>query len=186
MTSTPQTHQVMDIVELLLDDHREVRELLDGFDSVAVDQRDDYFQRLTTMLVQHEVAEEETVYPALRNLGPEAAQIADARIEEQAEAEQLLADMEKMSTSSKEFVTAFARLRSAVIEHAQNEEVGVFAEVRSHESIGDRVEMGERYTKAKATAPTHPHPQAPDTPPGNVLLGPVASIIDRVRDSFRS
>jgi hypothetical protein len=34
-------------------------------------------------------------------------------------------------------------------------------------------------------APTHPHPNAPDTPPGNMVLGPVAALADRFRDAMR-
>jgi hypothetical protein len=35
---------------------------------------------------------------------------------------------------------------------------------------------------AKSTAPTRPHPHAPAAPPGNLLAGPVAAVVDRVRD----
>jgi hypothetical protein len=34
----------------------------------------------------------------------------------------------------------------------------------------------------KMAAPTHPHPAAPDTPPGNILLGPFVAFMDRVKD----
>jgi len=34
-------------------------------------------------------------------------------------------------------------------------------------------------------APTHPHPNAPDTPPGNMVLGAVAALADRFRDAMR-
>jgi hypothetical protein len=39
-------------------------------------------------------------------------------------------------------------------------------------TVDDRKELGARY--AKANAPTHPHPHAPDTP-GNKLLAQVLS-----------
>lgn len=32
-------------------------------------------------------------------------------------------------------------------------------------------------------APTHPHPSAPDTPPGNLVAGPVGALFDRIRDA---
>lgn len=35
---------------------------------------------------------------------------------------------------------------------------------------------------AKKMAPTRPHPSAPDTPPGNKLLGPGVGLVDRARD----
>jgi hypothetical protein len=47
------------------------------------------------------------------------------------------------------------------------------------------VRLGERYKQAKAAAPTHPHPHAPDTPPANVVSGPVTALADRVRDAIR-
>jgi len=38
--------------------------------------------------------------------------------------------------------------------------------------------------KAKAFAPTRPHPRAPDEPPGNVVAG-AAAVVDRGRDLVR-
>jgi hypothetical protein len=39
--------------------------------------------------------------------------------------------------------------------------------------------------EAKKAAPTRPHPRAPDEPPGNLISGPVAAVIDRGRDLMR-
>jgi hypothetical protein len=39
---------------------------------------------------------------------------------------------------------------------------------------------------AEKAAPTHPHPQAPSKPPFNLVLGPIATIVDRVKDAARS
>jgi hypothetical protein len=32
-------------------------------------------------------------------------------------------------------------------------------------------------------APTHPHPRAPDTPPGNLVAGAAAGAIDKAEDT---
>ena len=45
--------------------------------------------------------------------------------------------------------------------------------------LGD---LGEKVRRAKAMAPTRPHPAAPDTPPANKLLAPGAGLVDRARD----
>jgi Thiamine pyrophosphate enzyme, N-terminal TPP binding domain len=37
----------------------------------------------------------------------------------------------------------------------------------------------------EAATPTHPRPRAPDTPPGNRLLGPVAALFDKARDAIK-
>jgi len=43
------------------------------------------------------------------------------------------------------------------------------------------VDLGSRYEKAKASAPTRPHPHAPDTPPANKMLGPIAVLFESAR-----
>lgn len=44
------------------------------------------------------------------------------------------------------------------------------------------VEPGDKIRRAKAVAPTRPHPSAPDKPPANKLPAPGAGLVDRVRD----
>jgi len=43
--------------------------------------------------------------------------------------------------------------------------------------------LGSRVKGVKALAPTRPHPSAPDTPPGDLLMGPVVGLFDRLRDA---
>ncbi|MGH8989326.1 MAG: hemerythrin domain-containing protein [Acidimicrobiales bacterium] len=179
MSSAPITDGV---VELLEEDHRLVEQRLQELGSAGAAVRGELFWKLTNDLVRHEVAEEVVVYPRLRDL-PGGASVADARIDEQSEAEQQLAKMEKLDAESPEFVRELGTLKAAVLEHAKAEEDTAFAMLRGDLSPDEQVELGKRYVKAKDSAPTHPHPHAPDTPPGNVVLGPVAALIDRVRDT---
>ena len=44
--------------------------------------------------------------------------------------------------------------------------------------------LGDKVRQAKKTAPTRPHPSAPDKPPANKLLAPGAGMVDRVRDAL--
>jgi hypothetical protein len=37
----------------------------------------------------------------------------------------------------------------------------------------------------KKTAPTHPHPRSPDEPPGNIIAGAGAALMDRALDAGR-
>jgi hemerythrin superfamily protein len=142
------------------------------------------FWELTNELVRHEVAEEEILYPEVRKALPQGDQLADERIKEQSEAEELLAQMEKSGTNDQAFMAQLQKLRREVLAHAENEETLVFAPLGSALDEDRRQQMGSRYQKAKAAAPTHPHPNAPDTPPGNMALGPVAALIDRARDAI--
>jgi hemerythrin superfamily protein len=173
------------LISKLLEDHRKVERLFAEFDSKGESSWKELFCELTNDLVRHEVAEEEIVYPELRKAVPDGDAIADKRIEEQAEAEELLDKMEKMSTTDAEFAASLARLREAVLQHAESEEQTVFPPLAQSLDSERQAKLGERYEKAKGSAPTHPHPHAPDTPPGNLVLGPVAAMVDRFRDAMR-
>jgi hemerythrin superfamily protein len=173
-----------DVVELLLADHEEAKVLLRRFEGIAPTERASYFCEVVTELVRHEVAEEQVVYPIIRH-APGGDEEADTRIAEQAKAEELLADMEKLEASSTEFATHFTSLRQAVLAHASSEEATTFPLLREMEDTESRVALGGRYEHAKSKAPTHPHPHAPDTPPGNMILGPVAALFDKARDAVR-
>ncbi len=173
-----------DIIDSLRRDHQQAEHLLDVFDESGG--RADWFCNLRETLVRHETAEEIAVYPAIRHLGNPTKETVDQRISEQAESEKLLASMEKMELSSDEFIDAFAVLKRSVLDHAAMEEATIFPAIESDKSFEQRRMMGERYEKAKSAAPTHPHPHAPDTPPGNLILGPVAALADKIRDEMRN
>ena len=173
------------IIDHLTADHEQIKGLLSDVMFVKPENRSDVFCELVTELVQHEVAEEMVVYPAVRELSPDAGATVEARLGEQAEAEAMLAQMETLEPTSPEFTGALAELSTAVINHAEAEERGVFPLLRAAESPDALFELAERYEKAKRSAPTHPHPHAPDAPPANKVLGPIAALFDRARDAVR-
>lgn len=174
------------LVTLLLQDHREARDLFGRFKDAGEGKWGELFTLLTNHLVGHEVAEEEILYPEVRRALPDGDGLADARIAEQSEAEKLLAQLEGMGPGHEEFPTCLARLRLAVLDHAEQEERLVFAPLVAVLDADRMHQLGQRYQKARAAAPTHPHPHAPDKPPGNLLLGPVAALVDRLRDAMRN
>ena len=174
-----------DVLVLLEQDHQAAEALLKRFDDIPVAGREEYFCEVVQVLVGHEVAEELVVYPTVKEEAPNGAQVADARLAEQAEAEELLAGMEKQDASSAAFTANFQKLRDAVLRHAQAEESTAFELLQNSTTVKQREEMGARYQKAKDSAPTHPHPHAPDTPPGNKVMGPIAAIFDRARDALQ-
>jgi hemerythrin superfamily protein len=173
-----------DIVAKLLKDHQEVKQMFTRMEQGGTAKAREMFWDLTNELVRHEVAEEEIVYPEVRKSIPNGDALADARIKEQSEAEELLKKMEKAGSDDAGFPADFEKLRKAVLEHAEKEEQLVFEPMRSSIDSDRLATLGERYEKAKAAAPTHPHPSAPDTPPGNMALGPVAALLDRARDAI--
>ena len=165
--------------------HRAVEALLSQIERTPPDLRGELFAQLVPMLVAHEVAEEEVLYPALRVVTDQVEPTIQARLAEQSEAEELLQQLEDLDPASAEFGSTFTRLSVAVRVHAAAEEHEVLPLIAELEQALDRPGLGARYEQAKRVAPTHPHPHAPDRPPGNLLLGPVAALVDRVRDALR-
>jgi hemerythrin superfamily protein len=173
-----------DIVTALLADHEQVKNMLARMEKASPAQRKELFWEITNELVRHEVAEEEIVYPVARQVVPNGDRLADARIKEQSEAERLLAEMEKVGGEDDKFDAMFRKLHAAVLEHAEKEQNLIFEPMRQHLDADKRRSMAGLYEKAKSVAPTHPHPNAPDTPPGNVMVGPVAALVDQARDAI--
>jgi hemerythrin superfamily protein len=179
------TTSIGDLIVQLTDDHARLRQMFGAFWTADRSSWPDKFLELTETVVRHEVAEEQVVYPEVRKAVEDGDRVAELRIAEQSEAELLLAEMEAFLPSDEKFRSSLQKLEKLVLEHAKHEERSIFQPLR--EALGQQRldDLGVRYARAKSSAPTHPHPNVPDGPPGNLLLGPVASLIDRVRDAVK-
>jgi hemerythrin-like domain-containing protein len=148
---TTVAHQDADIIDLLLEDHRTVARLFERLDEdLGTERREVLFRRLTTALVQHEAAEEVTVYPFLRKLGEAGEVQSDARTREQAEAEGLLRSMERLDVMGDRFVSEFLELRALVLRHAHSEENEVLPYLRGATSPEDRARLARDYERARS------------------------------------
>ena len=116
---------------------------------------------------------------------PGGGSVAQAVLEEENQAEKLMADMEKMDPEDGEFLTAFRRLREDVLEHADHEERDEFPRLRETLDVARRQEMAQGFARLKDKAPTRPHPKTPQTPEVRAAVGPIAGIFDRARDAAR-
>ncbi len=175
-----------DVISLLKADHDKVEKLLSRLESTEDSGLVAYFCEVREELVRHEVAEELVVYPAFRRNVPGGDAVAEACIAEQSEAEKALARLEKHENEPLVLRAGLLQLKRDVLGHAEHEEREILPALGAHTKAKDLEALGQRYQKALAAAPTHPHPHAPDTPPGNVVLGPIASVVDRVRDAMKA
>ena len=174
-----------DVVSAVKDDHRKVKTMLSSLDTTDDVTLVDYFCQLREELVRHEVAEELVVYPALRRNVPGGDAIADVCIQEQSEAEHSLARLEKLEDEPVALRAGILQLRRDVLSHADHEELEVLPSLATHTKPKDLQDLGQRYRKALDSAPTHAHPHAPDRPPGNTVLSPVAAVMDKMRDAMK-
>lgn len=172
-------------VQFLEQQHQEIRQLFQQLEAATGDDRRETFTCLVRLLAVHETAEEEVVHPAVRAAdgGPE---VVDARLKEEAEAKQVLSELEKAGVDAPDFATRLTELRSAVESHASSEEQREFTLLRDLHDRSALQGMTTLLKAAEAIAPTHPHPHGPESAIGNLAVGPFVAVADRVRDAISS
>ncbi|MEK0098566.1 hemerythrin domain-containing protein, partial [Streptomyces sp. A475] len=160
------------IAELTVD-HREVAELFIKIEALPLGDplRRDLADELTVELVRHSVAEEQYLYPAVREHVEGGDALADKELEDHAGAERLLKDLEGRDARDDQFDPLVAKLKSEVTAHIRDEETRLFPLLAAACTPRELEELGGTVRKAKKTAPTRPHPAAPSTPPGNKIVG---------------
>ncbi|MFJ8493167.1 hemerythrin domain-containing protein [Streptomyces sp. NPDC094038] len=171
------------IVELMTD-HREVEEMFARIQAMPGGGQElrDVVDEVTIELVRHSIAEEEYLYPAVREHIDGGDRIADKELADHAQVEKLLKQLEKTDTDDPKTSPLLQALMDEVSAHVRDEEENLFPMLRrscSPEALND---LGDKIRRAKSMAPTRPHPSAPNTPPANKILAPGAGLVDRARD----
>lgn len=173
-----------DVIAELTTDHREVEELFKQFENTPPGSADRkrLVDALTIELVRHSVAEEEHLYPAVREHLEGGDALADKELADHFRVEKLLDDLQKREADDLDFDRLAVKLRTEVAAHISEEENDLFAQLRKGVHPYVLEELGDKVRQAKKSAPTRPHPDAPSTPPVNKLLAPGLGLVDRVRD----
>ncbi|MEW1952505.1 hypothetical protein [Terrabacter sp. NPDC080008] len=110
----------------------------------------------------------------------------DARNQEEAKANEVLKNLEKLDVDSPDFDQMLADFQKAVDEHAHAEESEEFPTVLAECDEDKRRTMGSHLRAAESIAPTHPHPSTAGSTAGQYAVGPIASLVDRTRDAIHS
>jgi hemerythrin superfamily protein len=181
----PKSPADTDIVDLLIHQHAQIRDLFAEVHAATGDGRRAAFGRMVRLLAVHETAEEEIVHPIARRALPGGDGIVGDRLEEERAAKELLSDLEDMDPDRLEFLRRLDELRIAVLDHARAEERYEFFRLREEFSVAQRRGMAAAVKAAEAAAPTHPHPGT-ESAAKNMLTGPLLAMTDRVRDLIRN
>jgi hemerythrin superfamily protein len=176
------TDDAGDAIEFLHRQHEQVRGLLDDVLSAQGEERQQSFDSVREMLARHETAEEMILRPLTRK-APGGDEVAQGRMDEENEAKEVLADLEKMDVASPEFASRFSEFRQSVLAHAEAEETLEFPLLRQNTDAEALRQARDRVQRAEAMAPTHPHPSAKTTAL-NYVAGPFGAMLDRARDAY--
>lgn len=178
----------MDAITLLKQDHKTVKALFTKFDKAG----DNAFQTKRQIVDQiieelsiHAAIEEQVFYPSVREHVPDADDEVLESLEEHHVVKWLLSELETMDPKAERFVAKVTVLKENTLHHAEEEETDLFPQVRKAMGRKALQELGERLEGAKKGAPRRPHPKAPDSPPGNLVVGPAAGLADKALSAIR-
>lgn len=172
-----------DVVALLLEQHRQIKQMFARLETASGAQREQLFYELVRFLAVHEAAEEIVVHPVARDSNE---QVVALRKEEENQAKQALAELYDIGMDDSRFAAKLSMAAAMIIEHAQREEAEEFPLLRKDNSPDRLQRMAAALRAAEATAPTRPHPNAGESATANILAGPPLAIFDRIRDAMRS
>jgi hemerythrin superfamily protein len=172
----------MDAITLLKQDHKAVEKLFKQFEKAKQPaQQRNIAEKVVKELSIHAAIEEMLFYPAVRDRVPDTEETVLESLEEHHIVKWVLSELEDMKPDHERFKAKMTVLIENVRHHVEEEESELFPQVRKAVGRKELGELGDAMEKAKKTAPTRPHPKAPDTPPGNLVAGPTAAVVDKVR-----
>lgn len=159
------------VIAELLADHREVEEIFDRMQSMSTGNPAlrELVDEVTIELVRHSVAEEQYLYPAVREHVEGGDRIADKEIADHARIEELLKELEQLPPNDGRFHPLLMRLMDEVTAHVQDEEGTLFPR------LGSVCSPRRSTTSAtRCAAPSLSPPPGP-TPPRRTRLPPTRS-----------
>ncbi|MGH2685247.1 MAG: hemerythrin domain-containing protein [Actinomycetota bacterium] len=179
----------MNALTLLKQDHGNVEALFKRYEATGPDAAVEK-RRIVDLIIEqlsvHAAIEEQFFYPTVRECAAEnAAKLTFEGLEEHHVSKATLAELEKLAPAHERFDAKVTVLFESVRHHVEEEEQALFPMVRESLSAKQLDELGATMEKAKATAPTRPHPMMPDTPPWNLIVGAPAAVVDRVITTAR-
>jgi hemerythrin-like domain-containing protein len=176
----------MDAITMLKDDHKKVEQLFKRFENAgdrAHIEKRNIVDRIIEELSVHAAVEEQLFYPVVRATVPGTEDVTLESLEEHNIVKWVLSDLDSMSPEDERFDAKVTVLIENVRHHVDEEESELFPKVRDELGRSALGDLGDALAEAKKTAPTHPHPRSPDTPPGNVVVGAAAGVADRIGDT---
>jgi hemerythrin superfamily protein len=183
--TTTETATGRDVVDLLLEQHDEIKSLFSALQRAQGPAKQELFQDLVRLLAVHESAEETVVHPVARRKLEAGEKVVEQRLEEEDRAKKELADLYDMGVDHPDFDRRLQAFGAEVIEHATKEEGEEFLRLRGAVDADTLRRMTGALKAAETAAPTRPHRNAPESAVGNVLMGPPMALFDRARDAVR-
>ncbi len=125
----------VDVVDLLLEQHDEIRRQCAGIERSEGADRHRRFTELSRAIYRHERGEQAFVHAATQDATPAGDPIGGARLVEEGVIERSLAELGDLGTGDPQFDRRFADLHRAIREHMSREELDEFPLLRRYVSV---------------------------------------------------
>jgi iron-sulfur cluster repair protein YtfE (RIC family) len=176
MTETSQS-----ITDSLRSDHDAITRLVDDATTPAGTAA--VREQLVMELVRHFVAEEQYLYPEVRQVLPDGDAIADAAFGEHRECEKTLRALEGDDLTAEHVASTLGAVRATFARHVQGQHATLFPALERGCPPIRLAELGADVRGAEQLAPTRPRAVASAAPALNKIESLVEGFIDHVRDA---
>ncbi len=142
----------MNVLELLKEDHSNVKSLFEKFDRTdksSQEKKTELFEKMRRELKLHSRAEEEIFYPALKALNGEGRRLVSEALKEHRDVDELLTQISRLKPCDKNFDDKMETLIENVEHHVQEEEEEIFRLAEENCSEGQLEELGQQIEDRK-------------------------------------
>lgn len=177
------TQRDTDVITVLTGAHQDLEGLLREVETTPTspEHRRQLADHVITELVAHALAEQQHLYPAIRRYSPDGDSNLQARLDRQADAEQVMTELQNMSPADAQFELLLRKLITetrAGIEEARDDLLPLLEQACPADQ---RRALGARFLHTKQIAPGRPHPAAVERKSGKLLLDPGDSLVEKVK-----
>jgi hemerythrin superfamily protein len=142
-----------DVADLIRADHRRVEEMFDMLESGSGDRRT-LVNQMIDELTAHAAAEEQIVYPAIRDMVPNGREMADRAASEHAAMKQSMKILQDNEPGEGRFDRALASLISEVRGHVPAEENELLPALKQVVGEDSMEQLCSLFEQVKGTIPT--------------------------------
>ncbi len=135
-----------DAIEILINDHQRIKQLLSELTDGSRAQRSAVLQTLKETLTVHNATEETLVYPAIRELAGRKMHATEL-YHETSEADVMLWKLSMMPPDGDEFGATAAQARAAIEKHIGSEEDSEFAKLRDSADSAQQLKLASEVKK---------------------------------------
>ncbi|KAF7169735.1 hypothetical protein CNMCM5623_002387 [Aspergillus felis] len=174
------------LMDVIKKDHRELEEYYNIIVSSGdTDEQIRFQNKFTWELARHAIGEELVVYPALEKHLRDGTETADKDRDEHQTIKEKLQKFQDMHPSDPAFMPTLKSMMADLAKHIEEEETTDFVKLESAITPKESENLSKSFGRTKMFVPTRSHPNTPNKPPFETVVGLLAAPIDHLADMFR-